>query len=65
MSNQCMNFLNKNSLVDLSDLEQTLVTGKIEEGGAHKVSDLVHLVEEKQNQQNVHSVHPDGGFQVT
>ena len=51
-----MNILNKNSLVDLSELKQTLATEKIEEGEVSKVSDLVHLVEEKLNQKNVNSV---------
>jgi len=52
MSHQCMDILNKDSLVDLSDLEQTLATGKTEEGRVPKVSELVHLVEEELNQRN-------------
>ena len=47
ISHQCMDLFNKASLLNLSELEQTLATGKDENGRTPKVSELVDLVEEE------------------
>mmetsp|Transcript_37856 Transcript_37856/g.55757 ORF Transcript_37856/g.55757 Transcript_37856/m.55757 type:complete len:655 (+) Transcript_37856:107-2071(+) len=46
ISHQCMAGFNKQSLLDLTELEQTLATGQTEDGKTAKIPDLVQEVEE-------------------
>ena len=46
ISHQCMDIFGRNNLNEISDLEQTLGTGKTDENRSPKVSELVSLVEE-------------------
>jgi len=45
MAHRCMDIFNSENLIDLSDLEQTLATGKTDEGKDPKVADMVEQVE--------------------
>ena len=47
IAHQCMDLFNKAGLMGLSELEQTLATGKDENGRTPKVSELVDLVEKE------------------
>lgn len=47
IAHKCMDIFKKQGLLDLSELEQTLATGKNDEGRAPKVSEMVDLVEEQ------------------
>jgi len=44
ISHQCMDLFNKQKLLDLSDLEQTLATGQDEDGRRPKLSELMEQV---------------------
>jgi len=46
IAHQCMNEFNKQGLLDLSDLEQTLATGKTDEGRTPKLKELLGQVVE-------------------
>lgn len=50
ISHQCFNIFNKQGLMDLSELEQILATGKTEDGKAPKSSELISLVTEQLHQ---------------
>jgi len=45
MAHRCMDIFNSNKLIELADLEQTLATGKTDEGREPKVADMVEEVE--------------------
>jgi syntaxin-binding protein 1 len=45
ISHQCMDVFNQNGLLDLSDLEQTLATGKDEDGRSPKQTEMISRVE--------------------
>jgi len=45
MAHRCMDIFNAENLIDLSELEQTLATGKTEEGNDPRVADMVDQVE--------------------
>lgn len=47
ISHQCMDLFKELGLLNLSDLEQTLATGKDEDGRVPKLNDLVDLVEDE------------------
>mmetsp|Transcript_26886 Transcript_26886/g.79458 ORF Transcript_26886/g.79458 Transcript_26886/m.79458 type:complete len:645 (-) Transcript_26886:151-2085(-) len=47
LSHQCMDIFNKKGLLDLSEVEQTLATGKTEEGRVPKLNELVDMTEEQ------------------
>jgi hypothetical protein len=47
ISHRCMDIFKKQRLLDISEIEQTLATGKNDEGKSPKVSDLVDLVEQQ------------------
>lgn len=47
LSHQCMDIFNKKGLLELSEVEQTLATGKTEEGRVPKLNELVSMVEEQ------------------
>lgn len=47
ISHQCMDIFKKKGLLDLSDIEQTLATGKTDEGRSPKVSEMVDTVVEQ------------------
>lgn len=54
IAHSCMDVLKKDSLMDLSELEQTLATGKDDDGRAAKIADLVDKAEEMiMNMKNV------------
>jgi syntaxin-binding protein 1 len=44
LSHECMDFFKKDGLLTLSELEQTLATGKREDGSSPKLSDMVEEV---------------------
>mmetsp|Transcript_19141 Transcript_19141/g.24630 ORF Transcript_19141/g.24630 Transcript_19141/m.24630 type:complete len:678 (-) Transcript_19141:670-2703(-) len=46
LSHECMDVFRRESLIDLSELEQTLATGKDDEGGSPKLSDLIDQVDD-------------------
>jgi len=46
MAHACMGIFNKQNLMALAEMEQTLATGKTEEGRVPRVSDLVEQVED-------------------
>ena len=46
LSHQCMEIFNREELLDLSELEQTLATGKDDSGRVPKLNELVERVEE-------------------
>ena len=46
LAHQCMEIFNKQNLLDLSDLEQTLATGQDDEGRHPKLSELIANVKE-------------------
>lgn len=60
MSHQCMDIFNKDGLLELSDLEQTLATGKTDEGRVPKVVDLVDQVEGELKQ----TTNPENRFRL-
>ena len=45
ISHQCMDIFKRQGLLDLSDIEQTLATGKDDEGKSPRLSDMVDMVE--------------------
>lgn len=45
ITHQCMDIFKRQGLLDLSDIEQTLATGKTDEGRSMKVSDMVDMME--------------------
>lgn len=45
MAHRCMDIFNSENLIELSELEQTLATGKTDEGKEPKVADIVEEVE--------------------
>jgi syntaxin-binding protein 1 len=45
ISHECMDVFKKDGLMDLSDLEQTLATGKDEDGRSPKLADMIDRVE--------------------
>jgi syntaxin-binding protein 1 len=45
ISHECMDSFKKDGLLDLSDLEQTLATGKDEDGRSPKLADMIDRVE--------------------
>jgi syntaxin-binding protein 1 len=45
ISHECMDEFNRNALLDLSDIEQTLATGKDEDGRTPKLSEMISRVE--------------------
>eukprot|EP00934_Nitzschia_sp_Nitz4_P004920 Nitzschia sp. Nitz4//scaffold1_size375055//246150//248451//NITZ4_000296-RA/size375055-processed-gene-0.376-mRNA-1//1//CDS//3329541105//4910//frame0 len=45
ISHECMDVLKRDALLDLSDIEQTLATGKDEDGRAPKMSEMISRVE--------------------
>mmetsp|Transcript_6491 Transcript_6491/g.8509 ORF Transcript_6491/g.8509 Transcript_6491/m.8509 type:complete len:646 (-) Transcript_6491:212-2149(-) len=45
ISHQCMEIFNRQNLLDMSELEQTLATGKNDEGRAPRLADLISEVE--------------------
>jgi hypothetical protein len=45
LSHECMDVFNRESLMDLSDVEQTLATGKEEDGRAPKLSEMINRAE--------------------
>lgn len=45
ISHECMDEFNKHSLLDLSDIEQTLATGKDEDGRTPKLTEMISRVE--------------------
>jgi len=45
MAHRCMDIFNSDNLIELAELEQTLATGKNEEGVEPKVADIVEQVE--------------------
>jgi len=47
LSHQCMEIFNKKGLLELAEVEQTLATGKTEEGRVPKLNELVDMVEEQ------------------
>jgi len=46
IAHQCMDIFNRQNLLDLADLEQTLATGKTEDGKVPKIVDILELLEE-------------------
>jgi len=46
ISHECMNVFTKQNLLDLSELEQTLATGKDENGRSPKLADMIEQVED-------------------
>lgn len=46
ISHQCMDIFKKQRLLDISEIEQTLATGKTDEGKSPKVSEIVESLEE-------------------
>ena len=46
LSHECMDVFKKENLLDLSELEQTLATGKDDEGGSPSVSDMMDQVDD-------------------
>jgi syntaxin-binding protein 1 len=54
IAHQCMDQFNKQGLLDLSDLEQTLATGKTDEGRTPKLKELLgRMVEQFRSRQTV------------
>ena len=54
IAHQCMDQFNKQGLLDLSDLEQTLATGKTDEGRTPKLKKLLgRMVEQFRSRQTV------------
>eukprot|EP00557_Chaetoceros_sp_GSL56_P014074 CAMPEP_0176483692 /NCGR_PEP_ID=MMETSP0200_2-20121128/4053_1 /TAXON_ID=947934 /ORGANISM="Chaetoceros sp., Strain GSL56" /LENGTH=637 /DNA_ID=CAMNT_0017880109 /DNA_START=201 /DNA_END=2114 /DNA_ORIENTATION=+ len=47
ISHRCMDIFKKQRLLDISEIEQTLATGKDDEGKSPKVADMVDLVEQQ------------------
>lgn len=47
ISHQCMSIFKKTNLLDISDLEQTLATGKTDANKAMKLNDMLDLVEQQ------------------
>lgn len=47
MSHQCMSIFKKTDLLEISDLEQTLATGKTDENKAMKLNEMLDLVEQQ------------------
>ena len=45
ISHECMDVFNRNALLDLSDIEQTLATGKDEDGRTPKLTEMIARVE--------------------
>jgi len=45
ISHECMDEFNRNALLDLSDIEQTLATGKDEDGRTPKLTEMIARVE--------------------
>jgi len=45
ISHECMDVFNRNALLDLSDIEQTLATGKDEDGRTPKLTEMISRVE--------------------
>lgn len=45
ISHECMDEFNRNGLLDLSDIEQTLATGKDEDGRSPKMTEMISRVE--------------------